>query len=342
LPRIAFGSIPVDEPAAVVQRQKNKKKSLRARVREKLAASQALSAREKRFAPIRPPAPSPVRPTIEQLAAGRANLKRADYGVAHPDLRGIRVRRDAGQSAEHYTDLLTDTRASISRLAEKPVGQQLLTGLNARTQQVHPGQVGNDRTNPLTVVDIRSGRGLAPDSAMSHIVRHNNTYSDAQRGYRYDGKSGAGIASRVNYDESRARPDRFISLGHELVHAYRAAHGNAVSAPEISPQRDHRLLKAPTDPVVRQVIGQHAHLREEFETVGLLPTPRVANPPTEAGIRAEHSFPARTDYSGLRPGGKQDTSLREIDEGTDDRGPVDKYWHKKPTPVASIVKHLED
>jgi hypothetical protein len=285
------------------------------------------------------------RVTADQLIAGRNKLKRADFGVVHPEYRGIRVRRDDGQSPEHYTDLLRDARASVSRLDEQAIGHRLLTGLQSRTQAVNQGHVGNERTNPATVVDIHSGRGLHPDSANSHRVRHNNTYQDIQRGYRYDGKSGAGIASRVNYDESRPRPDRFISLGHELIHSYRAAHGQMVSPPEVGPQRGHKLLNPPTDPVVKQVIGQHAHLQEEFETVGLSPTPRSPNPPTERGLRAEHLYKPRDDYSGLRPGGQQDQSLRHIDEATDDRDFLDKLRHKikedRPSPVSALVRHLE-
>jgi Effector protein/Domain of unknown function (DUF4157) len=300
-------------------------------------------------APARPQPAATVQrfsPTVDALATARANLKPADFGVVHPKLRGIRVRRDPNQPPEHYFDLLADTRASVNRLAEKPVGGRLLTGLEARTQAVHPGQVGNERNNPLTVVDIRSGRGLHPNSAMSHRVRFNpalpNPIADIQRGYRYDGQSGAGIASRVNYDESRARRDRFIDLGHELVHAYRSAHGHAVSPPSVSPKRGHSLLNPPTNPLVAEAIDLHAQLREEFETVGLTPTPRVPDIPTEAGIRAEHGAPPRTDYSGLRPGGAQEQSLRNVDEATDDRSLLDKYWHNKPSPVTALVKHLED
>ena len=338
-PRLGFSSVPVHSPSAVVQRQKkgNKKKSLRQRVREKLQAGQQLAPRDYRV--VKP------RVTADQLTAAKAKLKRADFGVAHPEYRGIRVRRDDAQSPEHYTDLLRDTRASLSRLDEQPIGHGLLSGLQARTAAVNQGHVGTDRANPATVVDIRSGRGLGPDSANSHRVRHNNTYQDIQRGYRYGGQSGAGIASRVNYDESAARPDRFIGLGHELIHAYRAAHGQMVSPPEVSPQRGHKLLNPPTDPIVKQVIGQHAQLKEEFETVGLSPTPRAPNNPTERGLRAEHIYKPRDNYSGLRPGGPQEQALRNIDEGTDDRDLFDKLRHKikedRPSPVAALIRHLE-
>lgn len=356
LPRAAFASIQLRPPSAVVQRvkggKKNKKRSLRERVREKLSAGMNLSAREERVAP--------VRPTNEQLAAGRGNLARTDYGMVHPGLRGIRVRRDPGQSPENYTDLLADTRASARRLGDGPAGRQLLGELNAETAQVHPGQVDPDVAGvnwrtvadirsgrgpagaPLTVADIHSGRGLAADAGMRHVVRHDNTYPDVQRGYRYNGNSGAGIASQITYDESRPRPDRFISLGHELVHAHRAAHGRAVSPPDISPRHDDPLLNPPANPVIAGAIRHHAHLQEEFETVGLSPTPRIANPPTEAALRAEHGFRPRLDYSGHQPGGAQDAVLENVDRGTDKRGLFDKYWHKRPSKVAALIKHLED
>ena len=338
-PSQSFASVPIHSPSAVVQRQKKgeKKKSLRQRVREKLQAGQKLAPREYRV--VKP------RVTADQLIAGRAKLKRADFGVAHPEYRGIRVRRDDAQSPEHYTDLLRDTRASVSRLDEQPIGHRLLTGLQARTATVNPGHVGTDRANPATVVAIHSGRGLGAISANSHRVRDTSSYANIQRGYRYDGQSGAGAASRVNYDESAPRPDRFIGLGHELIHAYRAAHGHMVSPPEVSPQRGHKLLNPPTDPIVKQVIGQHAQLKEEFETVGLSPTPRVPNIPTERGLRAEHLYKPRDDYSGLRPGGQQEETLRNIDEPTDDRDLFDKLRHKikddRPSPVAALIRHLE-
>jgi hypothetical protein len=273
-------------------------------------------------------------------------LRRADYGVAHPDLRGIRVRRGDGQSPEDYADNLVDTRASMHRLMSQPVGSRMLTELNARTESVNPGLVGNEIKNPLKVADIHSGRGLHPDSQMSHRPRHNNTYDDAQRAYRYDGTHGMGQASRINYNEMAPKGDRFISLGHEMVHAWRAAHGVAVSPPEVSPQRGAAILNPPTDPIVKGVIGRHAQLKEEFETVGLQNTPRMAWAPNENMIREEHGLSARADYSGVAPGAL-DQAVENVDRATDNRDLWDKFLNKlkirrRPGPVRGMLSHLED
>ena len=57
--------------------------------------------------------------------------------------------------------------------------------------------------------------------------------------------------------------------------ARKRTHGRAVSPPEVSPMHDHPLLNPPTPPVVRQVIGHHAQMQEEFETVGLSPVAAI-------------------------------------------------------------------
>jgi hypothetical protein len=358
------------------------KKSLRQRVRDKLRTQGAahLTARERSLLAREPELQAHTvgrrlpRPTQAELVAGAQRLRQADYGVVHPDLGGIRARRGAGQSNVDYMRFVEDTRSSISRLASRPEGARMLTGLNARTAAVNPGRVGDEHRSPLTVADVRSGRGLAPDSQMSHRPRLDpaapDLHADLQRGYRFAGRHGTGIASNVNYDESRAGeahqtgaagprhlqrdPNRFVSLGHELVHAYRAAHGYAVNDPTLSQRRNDAVLHLPkvedpnnpgklTDPtsLVPRTIAHHAMHREEFETVGLMPTPRVGNSPTENLIRAEHGLPLRQDYSGARPGGRQDQNLRNVDQATDDRWGVQKLWGTR-SPVDSIVHDLED
>ena len=284
-------------------------------------------------------------PTADELTAGRARLKRADHGVLNPNLRGIRARRSAGESAADYYDHMLDARASINRLASQPTGSRMLGELNARTAAVNPGAVGDEQNAPLTVADVYSGKGLAPDSQMSASPRHDGTYGSVQKAYRYNGAPSAGQATRINYNGSAPKANRWNSLGHELVHAWRNAHGRAVSPPEVSPMHDHPLLNPPTPPVVRQVIGHHAQMQEEFETVGLSPTPNVAWAPTENAIRAEHGLPARDNYSGARPGDDAEM-MRNVDQGTDDRSFFQKLnlpcKPAQPSPVAAIKQHLTD
>lgn len=283
--------------------------------------------------------------TALQLQLRRATLRRADFGVVHPQLSGIRTRRGAHQTAAEFYEHMIDTRRSVNRLMGQPVGAQMLHEINARTAALNVGGVGTAR-NPLTAVDIFSGRHEVPDSRMSHRPRLDpmNPMASARRAYRFDGAASAGQASRINYDETARSANRFISLGHELVHAWRAAHGTMVSPPEISPLNNTApVLNLPTDPggVVRQAVGHVARLREEFETVGLRPTPRRPNAPTENRIRAEHGRPVRTDYSGIAPTSPNYLQpLITVDTATDDRNIFERHVLNRRSPVMTFMDHL--
>ncbi|QRN97581.1 hypothetical protein JRI60_00350 [Archangium violaceum] len=276
-------------------------------------------------------------PTPEQLKNGKTNLKPTDYGTVHPDLPGIRTRRD-GDAAHQFTDLTTDARQSAHRLMAEPNGRRMLEELNGRTSAVNPGKVGTP-DKPLTVADIYSGRNAG--MPMSHKPLHDGTYESAQKAYRYDGKPGAGQASHINYDETAPSANRFNSLGHESVHAWRASNGLQVSPLEISPRRNDPVIRD-NPKLVGDVIGHHSHLREEFETVGMKPTPHAPNgwAPNENLIRAEHGLPQRNDYSGETPA-KIDEILHNIDSKTDDRSWFGKKFGNEPSPVGSLVDHLE-
>jgi hypothetical protein len=290
--------------------------------------------------PTRPSVPTP-----EQLQAGKNNLKPADYGVVHPNLQGIRTRRDNLQSGHQFADFTSDVRHSTGALMSQPNGHRLLTELNGRTNAVNPGQTGT-LNKPLTVADVYSGRNERIPNA--NAPRHDGTYGGIQQAYRYDGKPGSGLPSTLKYDDrfDAQRPGtRFNSLGHESVHAWRNAHGIAVSPLEVSPRRNDPLLQN-NDPIVGKVIGHHSHMQEEFETVGIKPTPHTPNrdgwTPNENQIRREHGLPLRNDYSGETPA-KVQTLTDNINAGLlDQRSWAAKMWDRNPEPpLQSMIDHLE-
>ncbi|WNG42702.1 hypothetical protein F0U60_00285 [Archangium minus] len=279
----------------------------------------------------------PKAPTVEQLQQGRANLRPTDYGMVHPDLPGIRTRRD-GASAAQFTDLTQDARASVHELMAKDNGRLMLQDINSRTSHLNPGRVGTPN-QPLTAVDIYSGRNA--QMPMAHRPRHDGTMDSIRNAYRYDGVPGAGQASRITYDETAPSANRFNSLGHEGVHAWRAANGLQVSPLEISPKANAPVIRD-NPPIVGQAIGHHSHMQEEFETVGLRPTPHAPHgwAPNENLIRQEHGLPLRNDYSGQTPA-KTNEILRPIDEGTDNRSWFAQRFGNQPSPVGDLIHHLE-
>lgn len=300
--------------------------------------------------------------TPQTLQAGMAGLRRVDaVPVAH-DLPAITVHRGADHAGE-YSDLLADTRASISRLREGATGEAMLTGLQQRSDAMQP-LVPPAARQPI--VRIQSSRFHNPPGGNWQAPTGANLA--ARRGaYRYDGQAGAGTASNVHYDEGQTAPrldphpplgphplqrgNRFIGLGHELVHAYRAAHGIGVSPPAVSPRSGDPILNPPTNPVVINALDNRAMLREEFETIGLQPTPQnvwqqrmAAAPPTENALRAEHQLPARPNYSGQLPG-SDDQIVANVDAGTDPGPPWRLRWPWDPpvphiSPVQQVLRHL--
>nr|WP_255417612.1 M91 family zinc metallopeptidase [Corallococcus sp. CA054B] len=193
---------------------------------------------------------------------------------------------------------------------------------------------------PLTVADIYSGRSEA--MPMSHRPRHDGTLQSLRPAYRQDGQAGTGQASHINYNENQPG-QRFNSLGHESVHAWRAAHGAQVSPLAASKHADAEVFKRyPShSAAMKDTVETRLQLREEFETVGLRPTPRMPNAPTENAIRAEHGLPARQDSSGFRPGAnKNQANFENFDAGSDDRSRFQKFMGT-PSPLGRIVGDLE-
>lgn len=283
--------------------------------------------------------PKPVA-TPAQLQEGKNNLKPTDYGVVDPKLQGIRTRRDNGQSGAQFADFTQDVRNSTNRLTSKPVGNQMLNDINGRTQAVNPGATGTLR-QPLTAMDIYSGRNSALPN--SHVPRNDGTLSSTRPAYRYDGQPGAGTASDVKYNENGGG-QRFNSLGHESVHAWRASNGVQVSPLAASKHSDAAVFKQyPSHSNdMKETVDDRLRLREEFETIGLRPTPNRTNNPTENAIRAEHGLPARQDYSGLKPNGKNsnDVAFQNYDQGTDARNFFQRM-SGQPSPFQKIVGDLE-
>ncbi|MCE9667621.1 type III secretion system effector protein [Myxococcus stipitatus] len=294
----------------------------------------------------KPPAsaqPTPPRPSASELQDGKNKLKPADYGVTHPDLPGIRTRRDSKQSSgAEFADFTRDVRESTHKLMEKPVGHRMLTELDGRTQHVNPGATGTSQ-RPLTVADIYSGRG--EDMPMSHSPRNDGTLASIRPAYRYDGQPSAGQASRIRYDEtaSGSRPN---SLGHESVHAWRASNGLQVSPLEASKHNDAAVFKRHPEVAdgMRQTVNTRLQLAEEYETVGLRPTPHTPKnwAPTENMLRAEHGLPRREDYSGFRPDrpNSNASNFENFDVGSDNRGALQRLLGA-PSPLGKIVSDLE-
>ncbi|WP_375758445.1 M91 family zinc metallopeptidase [Corallococcus exercitus] len=291
--------------------------------------------------PARPETAKPKAPVSPaELQAGKNNLKPTDYGVVDPKLQGIRTRRDNGQSGAQFADFTQDVRNSTNRLTSKPVGNQMLNDINGRTQAVNPGATGTLR-HPLTSMDVYSGRNSALPN--SHVPRNDGTLSSTRPAYRFDGQPGAGTASDVKYNENGGG-QRFNSLGHESVHAWRASNGLQVSPLAASKHSDAAIFKQypshSTD--MKETVDDRLRLREEFETIGLRPTPHTKNNPTENALRAEHGLPSRQDYSGLKPDGNNsnDVAFKNYDEGTDARNFFQKL-SGQPSPFQKIVGDLE-
>ncbi|MFP2905323.1 M91 family zinc metallopeptidase [Pyxidicoccus sp. 3LFB2] len=262
--------------------------------------------------------------------------------MVHPDLQGIRTRRDNGQSGADFADFTSDVRNSTHKLMGKPEGHRLMTELDGRTGAVNPGVEGKLR-KPVTVADITSGRNDAR-MPMAHTPRHDGTYSSLRPAYRYDGQPGAGRPSDIKYNEQASGP-RFNSLGHESVHAWRAANGLQVSPLAISKHDNADVFQRfPSHSAnMKDTLETRLRLTEEFETVGLRPTPHTPAgwAPNENKLRAEHGLPSRQDYSGMRPtGNSNDANLSNYDAGSDNRNFFQRLGGQ-PTPIGRILNDLE-
>ena len=287
--------------------------------------------------------------TPELLQAQAQKLKRVEKVQVHGELSNVQVKRSAGESAAAFTDLATDARRSMHTLMSEKGGHRMMKELDARITQnrKHAGDNANVHISSTKASDTSNMN--AP-----HIA------PGLEQGYRFDGKEGKGWGSEVRINPNEAKANRFIGLGHEMVHAHRLAHGKAVGVPDIN-QANHALFTNPAalgsqaESGQNVAFGQHLknvvthtnHLQEEFETVGLAKTPRGAFNPSENMLRAEHGLKARTSYSGAKPGDTE-SSITQGDALFDNRSGVKKVWHDAfggspaPTPVRDMVKRYQD
>ena len=294
-------------------------------------------------APVTTPGqpPQSVNSSLEaELARGRASLNKTDHGVVHPDLQGIRTRRD-NQAPHEFADFTRDTRASTHRLMEGQTGQAMLTDVNNSTDRLHPGATGTQKA-PLTAVDIHQGTSMthAPRTkidearlaqelsklppgdvaAKNQLIEkfQGEMLASTQGAYRNGGQPGTGAASQIKYNPNGQKvgdkdtatmpgDHRANSLGHEMTHAWRASNGVQVGTLETAKLNHHPVFEDANKAQpgggkeLKHNVNFHAQLKEEFETVGIQQTPGRPNAPSENKIRQELGMNQRQDYSGYKP-----------------------------------------
>ncbi|MBX3714111.1 MAG: hypothetical protein KF800_19280 [Lysobacter sp.] len=209
--------------------------------------------------------------TPDALQAQRARLRSVSQMPAMPMFNNIALRREAGQSAEHFTDFMVDTRRALHTIDSRPVGHAMLSNLNTA-----PNPSMRDFRTRVTISDSRfTNAGMNP-AAGNHA--RSEGFLHTREGLPVDSTPGMGEASRVYFNPTINHSDgfrpAFVGLAHELVHAERNQLGVSVD---------------------RQGGNGLRVVRDELETVGLLAHPQ---PTTENAIRAEHGIPLRTAYSG--------------------------------------------
>ncbi|MEV8519116.1 M91 family zinc metallopeptidase [Dyella marensis] len=330
------------------------KESLRNRVASKLAEANrtgvapVIAKREQRLVPALVRSPR-AGFTPELLQAQKQKLKRVEEVRVHGGLDNVHVKRAAGQDAGAFADLAADARRSMHTLMSKPGGHQMMKEIDARVTQNRAHAGDNAKVYISSTKRTDTSNMNAP-----HIA------PGLEQGYRFDGKEGKGWGSEVRIDPNEAKFNRFIGLGHEMVHAHRLAHGKAVGVPQIN-QANHPLftdpvsLGAQVEPSQNAAFGKHLmnvvqhtnHLQEEFETVGLSRTPRGAFNPSENMLRAEHGLKARADYSKAKPGDTDD-AIAKGNALFDNRSGLSRLWHgissraPAPTPVSDMIKRYKD
>ncbi|MGO4703008.1 M91 family zinc metallopeptidase [Dyella sp. 2RAB6] len=330
------------------------KDSLRARVANKIAeanrtgAAPVFAQREQRLVPALVRSPR-AGFTPGLLQAQKQQLRRVEEVRVHGGLDHVHVKRAAGQDAGAFADLAADARRSMHTLMSKPDGERMMKEIDTRSAQNRAHAGDNAKVHISSTRPTDASNMNAP-----HIA------PGLEQGYRFAGKEGKGWGSEVRVDPNEAKFNRFVGLGHEMVHAHRLAHGKAVGVPQIN-QANHPLFNDPISQGARVERGQNAefgahlmnvvqhanHLQEEFETVGLSKTPRGAFNPSENMLRAEHGLRARTDYSKAKPGAADDM-IAKGDALFDNRSAAAKLWHgissrsPAPTPVSDMVKRYKD
>lgn len=275
---------PVADRAALPVQAKGKSKSFKRRRRADLAQRAAV---RERIGVSRSPL------TRSMLTQGRANLRRIDRANVSAEFRGFEAIRDQNQPAHDFVDFATDTRRAVTTLASQPEGQLMLSEIDSA-----PG-------DPARIRFRRS-------QANSADYRHPPPPGPSPAYRRDDGAPGhGGVGSDVNWnpdDGILSGNDRqaFIGLGHELVHAWRGRHGEAVRRMPAAQlfNGDFKANNALRDAQTRQ---------DEGETVGLVRPPRRM--PNENLIRGEHLHRPRRSYGDfVRP--QSDEQVADVSEAT--------------------------
>ncbi|MFY2560756.1 M91 family zinc metallopeptidase [Corallococcus terminator] len=138
-----------------------------------------------------------------------------------------------------------------------------------------------------------------------------------------------------------------MSHGHRgSCHAWRASNGLQVGSIESSKHANADVFKRYPEFAddMKANLNRRTMLTEEFEAVGLKPTPHTPAgwAPTENLIRAEHGLPSRNDYSGRTPNGFNPTNdaIKIYDEGSDNRNRFQKMLGT-PSPIGKILGDIE-
>jgi hypothetical protein len=190
-----------------------------------------------------------------------------------------------GQEPAEFIRYVNSLRVAFQKLRETPSGQRLINGIASR--------LSGENGQSVTIEMPRNGQ------KNTALYRDAGQYKPDYPAYRRpDGTPGqGGVGMDIRWDpEGRVvngeERDPAIGLAHELVHAYRAAHGQAVyrgvSAKELFNLPRDQFKEA--ESFRKQKTGQ-----DELETVGILPPPD-ADIPTENAFRKEMGAPPRTKY----------------------------------------------
>lgn len=194
------------------------------------------------------------------------------------------VNRGANMTGTQFADFVVSTRRAMTQLDSGHTGHQMLAQTNQRLSAAH----GN--------VFITHSAGVNDAADNFGAARYQNPANAMFR--QANGARGAGgIGTTVNWNpENRdvngvGRPS-FIGLGHELVHAWRNAHGATLHRRPAADMFNPLLLNQ--FPNLRR--DRHAAVgMDEGQTVGLS---RLIHEwmPSENALRAEHGVQARRSY----------------------------------------------
>lgn len=233
--------------------QRNKKKSLRSRVRKKLIESgyDSLTTREKGFVPKKPKA--------DALEAGKSNLKKTSgMSTMYPHVEikrgGKNVSPDDPLS---FLEFASQTRRDMTNLSATDSGREIFDVIGNANKKV-------------TLQD----RGSNPDHGGSHKAHNSAAAKDPLKG------SDSTVTHQPDRSQIKPRPhaaptSSTLSLGHELIHSTHSATGTLQSgvhaASGVKNEERHTVgnpsLKRPKSGLPTENILR-AELAKQYETLG--------------------------------------------------------------------------